>query len=72
MGINLMYTPLETIFDTTMEREGRNITAYTSGNEFQAFMSRNDDGNNYEDRITLYYYTNAPVVQGVIRDTLYQ
>ncbi len=27
-------------------------------------MRRNDDGNNYEDRITLYYYTNAPVVQG--------
>ncbi len=24
MGINLMYTLLETIFDTTMEREGRN------------------------------------------------
>ncbi len=64
MGMNLMYTPLETIFDATMEREGRNITAYTSGNEFQAFMRRNDDGNNYEDRITLYYYTNAPVVQG--------
>ena len=64
MGLNLMYTPLETIFDATMEREGRNITAYTSGNEFQAFMRRNDDGNNYEDRITLYYYTNAPVVQG--------
>ena len=64
MGFNLMYTPLETIFDATMEREGRNITAYTSGNEFQAFMRRNDDGNNYEDRITLYYYTNAPVVQG--------
>ncbi len=64
MGINLMYTPLETIFDATMEREGRNITAYTSGSEFQVFMRRNDDGNNYEDRITLYYYTNAPVVQG--------
>lgn len=64
MGMNLMYTPLETIFDATMEREGRNITAYTSGSEFQAFMRRNDDGNNYEDRITLYYYTNAPVVQG--------
>ncbi len=64
MSLNLMYTPLETIFDATMEREGRNITAYMSGNEFQAFMRRNDDGNNYEDRIILYYYTYAPVVQG--------
>ncbi len=62
MSLNLMYTPLETIFDATMEREGRNITAYMSGNEFQAFMRRNDDGNNYEDRIILYYYTYAPVV----------
>lgn len=64
MGINLPYTPLESIFDETMKREGRTVTAYTSGNEFQAFMRRNDDGNNYEDRITLFYSINAPVVQG--------
>lgn len=37
MGMNLIYTPLETIFDATMEREGRNITAYTSGSEFQLY-----------------------------------
>lgn len=64
MGVNLMYTPLETIFQATMEREGRTVTAYTSGNEFQAFMRRNDDGNNYEDRITLFYSVNAPIIQG--------
>lgn len=50
----LMYTPLESVFASTMEREGRVVTAYTSGEEFQAFMRRNDDGNNTEDRITLY------------------
>lgn len=64
MGVNLMYTPLETIFQATMEREGRTVTAYTSGNQFQAFMRRNDDGNNYEDRITLFYSVNAPIIQG--------
>lgn len=61
---SLMYTPLETVFNDTMLREGRTVTAYTSGNEFQAFMRRNDDGNNFEDRITLYYSITAPVIQG--------
>jgi len=64
MGINLMYSPLETIFQATMEREGKTITAYTSGKQFQAFMRHNDDRNNYEDRITLFYSVNAPVMQG--------
>lgn len=61
-----MYNPLETVFDSTMEREGKIVTAYTSGSEFKAFMRRNDDGNNFEDRITLYYPTTAPVMQGSI------
>lgn len=64
MSVNLMYTPLETIFQATMEREGRTVTAYTSGDQFQAFMRKNDDGNNYEDRITLFYSINAPIIQG--------
>lgn len=64
MGANLMYSPLETVFESTMQREGRTVTAYTSGAEFKAFMRRNDDGNNFEDRITLYYPTTSPVVQG--------
>lgn len=61
---SLMYTPLETVFRDTMIREGKTVTAYTSGAEFRAFMRRNDDGNGFEDRITLFYPTNAPVVQG--------
>ena len=64
MGVNLMYSPLETVFEATMQREGRTVTAYTSGNEFQAFMRRNDDGNNFEDRITLFYSVAAPIIQG--------
>lgn len=61
---DLMYTPLESVFAATMEREGRTVTAYTSGAEFQAFMRRNDDGDNTEDRITLFYAIDAPVIQG--------
>ena len=61
---DLMYTPLESVFAATMEREGRTVTAYTSGAEFQAFMRRNDDGDNTEDRITLFYAINAPIIQG--------
>lgn len=64
MSDNLMYTPLESVFQSTMLREGKTVTAYTSGNTFQTFMRRNDDGNNFEDRITLYYSVNAPVIQG--------
>ncbi len=64
MSVNLMYSPLETIFQATMEREGRTVTSYTDKIQFQAFMRRNDDGNNYEDRITLFYSINEPVKQG--------
>lgn len=64
MNTTLMYSPLETVFQETLKREGRTVTAYTSGKQFQAFMRRNDDGNNFEDRITLFYPITAPVAQG--------
>lgn len=66
MATKLMYTPLETVFRDTMQREGNIVTAYTSGEEFKAFFRRNSDGNNIEDRITLYYYVTAPIAQGSI------
>ena len=37
MSMNLMYSPLETIFEATMEREGRTVTSYTSGNQFPGY-----------------------------------
>lgn len=64
MNTTLMYSPLETVFQETLKREGRTVTAYASGKQFQAFMRRNDDGNNFEDRITLFYPITAPVAQG--------
>lgn len=61
---DLMYTPLESVFADTMAREGKSITALTSGKEFTAFFRRCDDGQSTEDRITVYYGVDAPVEQG--------
>lgn len=61
---DLMYTPLESVFTDTMVREGKSITALTSGKEFTAFFRRCDDGQSTEDRITVYYGVDAPVEQG--------
>ena len=61
---DLMYTPLENVFAATMEREGKTVTAVSSGKEFTAFFRRCDDGQSTEDRITVYYDVSAPVEQG--------
>lgn len=60
----LMYTPLETVFRDTLAREGKTVTVYTSNKNFQAFFRKNNDENNIEDRIFLFYNTLAPVEQG--------
>lgn len=61
---NMMYTPLENVFAATMEREGKTVTAWSSGKSFQAFFRRCDDGQSTEDRVTVYYGVDAPVEQG--------
>ena len=61
-----MYTPLENVFHATLDREGRKITAVTSGQTFPAFMRREDDNNTVEDRIKIFYGVDAPVNQGSI------
>lgn len=61
---DLMYTPLENVFAATMEREGKNIKAWSNGKEFTAFFRRCDDGQSTEDRINVYYNVDAPVEQG--------
>ena len=45
-------------------REGKTVTVYTSNKNFQAFFRKNNDENNIEDRIFLFYNTLAPVEQG--------
>lgn len=61
---DLMYTPLENVFVATMQREGKNIKAWSNGKEFMAFFRRCDDAQSTEDRINVYYGVDAPVEQG--------
>lgn len=61
---DLMYTPLENVFASTMEREGKTIKAWSNGKEFTSFFRRCDDAQSTEDRINVYYGVDAPVEQG--------
>lgn len=61
-----MEEALQYIFDTTMQREGKEITAYTSEKTFKGFFRRNEDNNNIQDTVKLYYSVDAPVRQGDI------
>lgn len=61
-----MEEALQYVFDITMQREGKEIVAYTSGKTFKGFFRRNEDNNNIQDTVKLYYPVNAPVRQGDI------
>ena len=63
---DMMYSPLENVFENTMKREGKEITVVNSGTTFQGFFRRFDDGQSTEDRITVYYGVNEPVYQGTL------
>ena len=62
----LRYSPLESVFKLTMQREGKELETYTSGEKFQAFFRKNEDNNNIQDTIKLYYSVDAPVREGKI------
>lgn len=66
MGANLMYTPLESVFQSTMEREGQILTTYTSGTEFKAFFRIRNDNENQRETIVIYYDVTAPVHSGTL------
>lgn len=66
MGANLMYTPLESVFQSTMEREGQVLTTYTSGIEFKAFFRIRNDNENQRETIVIYYDVTAPVRSGTL------
>lgn len=42
----LRYSPLESVFKSTMQREGKELQIYTSGEKFQVFFRKNEDNNN--------------------------
>lgn len=66
MGANLMYSPLESVFEPTMEREGKNLTTYSSGTEFRAFFRIKNDYENQKETIIIYYDVTAPVYSGTL------
>ena len=61
-----MYTPLESVFQSTMEREGQVLTTYTSGTEFKAFFRIRNDNENQRETIVIYYDVTAPVHSGTL------
>lgn len=74
MGAHLMYSPLESLFEATMEREGKILTTYSGGMEFRAFFRIRNDNENQRETIIIYYDVTAPVHSGtivVIGDSLY-
>lgn len=66
MGANLMYTPLESVFEETMKREGRLLVTYSSGTEFRAFFRIRNDYENQRETIIIYYDVTAPVHSGTL------
>ncbi len=66
MGANLMYSPLESVFESTMEREGKTLTTYSSGIEFRAFFRIRNDNENQRETIVIYYDVTAPVHSGTL------
>lgn len=60
----MMYSPLESVFASTMDREGKTLTVFSTGETFRGFFRRFDNGQSTEDRITVYYGVDAPVEQG--------
>lgn len=66
MGANLMYSPLESVFESTMQREGKILTTYSSGTEFKVFFRIRNDNENQRETIVIYYDVTAPVHSGTL------
>ncbi len=66
MGANLMYSPLESVFESTMKREGKTLTTYSSDIEFRAFFRIRNDNENQRETIVIYYDVTAPVHSGTL------
>ena len=74
MDNNPVYSPLEYVFETTMQREGKTLITYSGGIEFRAFFRIRNDNENQKDTITLFYGIASPVQPGSlvkIRDEVY-
>lgn len=61
-----MYSPLESVFEATMEREGQILSTYSSRTEFRAFFRIRNDNENQRETIVIYYDITAPVHSGTL------
>lgn len=66
MSANMMYSPLESVFKSTMKREGQILTTYSSGTKFRAFFRIRNDNENQRETIAIYYDVTAPVHSGTL------
>lgn len=66
MSANLMYSPLESVFEETMKREGQILKTYYSGTEFRAFFRIRNDNENQRETIVIYYDVTAPIHSGTL------
>lgn len=55
---------LSRIFQETMRRERKKVTAFSSGESFYCFFRKSNDNLNEHDTILLYYYPDAPIRTG--------
>lgn len=66
MSANLMYSPLESVFEETMKREGQILKTYYYNTEFRAFFRIRNDNENQRETIVIYYDVTAPVHSGTL------
>lgn len=59
-----MYDTVDYAFRESMARERKVVTTYFSGEEFDCFFRRNNDGENDKDTMVMFYPADAPVSAG--------
>lgn len=65
MGI-YEYDPVSYAFRDSMRREGRECMVWSTKETFHAFFRKDDDANNIEDKIKVYYEKSAPLHPGSV------
>lgn len=65
MGI-YEYDPVSYAFRDSMRREGRECMVWSTKETFHAFFRKDDDANNIEDKIKIYYKKSAPLHPGSV------
>ncbi len=61
-----MYDTINSQFADALIREGRVITLLTSGTSFKCLFRRNSDTNSKQDRTTIFYSINTPLIEGSV------